>query len=176
LDATLEDAERSQFIPENCVSLRDFVARFRIADGTLVDLIFNRMQDVETLSFLAADCQTQSLSDLITVRSGLLEIGNKSLRIIHEMRHDSSGELAACMVAVGVCVDGSTRRSRPLPDDVRMRARLKTHAPAERQATNSVSKITAESEDRPASAASRANRNLVGEILEAMFCPMEIVR
>jgi acyl-CoA thioester hydrolase len=114
--------------------------------------------------------------DLITVRSGLLEIGNKSLRIIHEMRHDSSGELAACMVAVGVCVDGSTRRSRPLPDDVRMRARLKTHAPAERHATNSVSKITAESEDRPASAASRANRNLVGEILEAMFCPMEIVR
>ena len=109
--------------------------------------------------------------DLITVRSGILEIGNKSLRLIHEMRHDSSGELAACMVAVGVCVDASTRRSRPLPDDVRKRARLQTHGGAERHETNGVSKVTTESEDRPAIETSRANRNLVGEILEAMFLP-----
>lgn len=114
--------------------------------------------------------------DLITVRSGILEIGNKSLRIIHEMRHDSSGELAACMVAVGVCVDASTRRSRVLPEDVRKRARPRTHLEGERHEKRGVSKVTAGSEDKPALATSRANRNLVGEILEAMFCPMEIVR
>lgn len=114
--------------------------------------------------------------DLITVRSGILEIGNKSLRLIHEMRHDSTGELAACMVAVGVCVDASTRRSRLLPDDVRKRARVQTNRASERHETNGVSNVAREREERPALETSRANRNLVGEILEAMFCPMEIVR
>jgi len=108
--------------------------------------------------------------DLITIRSGILEIGNKSLRVIHEMRHDPSGDLAACMVAVGVCVDAATRQSRLLPDDVRKRAYLQTHRTGERDETSVVSKVTAESAARPASQTSRANRNLVGEILEAMFC------
>src|SRR5262249_55854647 len=65
--------------------------------------------------------------DLITVRSGILEVGNKSLRLVHEMRHDTSGELSAAMTAVGVCVDSASRKSRPLPEDVRKLAMFHTY-------------------------------------------------
>jgi acyl-CoA thioester hydrolase len=57
--------------------------------------------------------------DLITVRSAVLEVKEKSIRLMHEMRNDVTGEVAACTVIVAVHLDRNTRRALRLPDDVR---------------------------------------------------------
>jgi acyl-CoA thioester hydrolase len=57
--------------------------------------------------------------DLVTVRSAVLESREKSVRFHHEMTNDLTGELAATMVVVGVCIDVKTRKARPLPGVVR---------------------------------------------------------
>jgi acyl-CoA thioester hydrolase len=60
--------------------------------------------------------------DLLTVRSSVAEIKEKSVRLIHEMKNDETNELAAIMVVVGVCIDMATRKAALLPSDVRERS------------------------------------------------------
>lgn len=62
--------------------------------------------------------------DIVTIRSGVLEVKDKAVRLIHEMRNDESGEVAAITVTVGVYFDTAARRARSLPLDVRERALL----------------------------------------------------
>jgi acyl-CoA thioester hydrolase len=59
--------------------------------------------------------------DVITVRSEIVEVGNKSVRIAHEMRNDDTGDTVASIIVVGVHLDAVTRKSVPLPPDVRER-------------------------------------------------------
>lgn len=61
--------------------------------------------------------------DVISVRSAVLEIKEKSIRISHEMRNDETGETAATTVIVGVYFDTVARKARPLPEDVRENSR-----------------------------------------------------
>jgi acyl-CoA thioester hydrolase len=60
--------------------------------------------------------------DAVTVRSTVLEITEKSIRLQHEMHKDETGEVAATMMVVGVYIDAQARRARPLPAHVRERA------------------------------------------------------
>ena len=60
--------------------------------------------------------------DVITVRSAVLEIKDKSVRFTHEMTNDETRELAASTVLVGVCIDLESRRAVALPADVRASA------------------------------------------------------
>jgi len=60
--------------------------------------------------------------DLVTIRSAVLEIRNKSIRMSHEMRNDDTGEVAATSILVAVHMDIITRKASPLPLDVRERA------------------------------------------------------
>jgi acyl-CoA thioester hydrolase len=62
--------------------------------------------------------------DIITIRSTVLEVKDKAVRLIHEMRNDATGEVAAVTVTVGVYLDTTVRRARSLPSDVRERATL----------------------------------------------------
>ncbi len=61
--------------------------------------------------------------DLVTVRSGLLEVRERVVRYCHEMREDLSGEIAARCVMTTVCIDTATRRACPLAAEHRERAR-----------------------------------------------------
>ena len=49
---------------------------------------------------------------------------DKALRMVHEMRNDESGLLAARTTIVGVHLDSKARRALSLPVDVRARARM----------------------------------------------------
>jgi acyl-CoA thioester hydrolase len=60
--------------------------------------------------------------DNITIRSAILEVKDKTIRFVHEMRNDESGELAATTVLVGVHLDTTSRKARSLPADIRERA------------------------------------------------------
>lgn len=56
--------------------------------------------------------------DLLTIRSSVLEGKEKSVRFAHEMTNDQTGDVAATMLVVGVCIDMITRKARALPQDI----------------------------------------------------------
>ncbi|MBI5905692.1 MAG: thioesterase family protein [Deltaproteobacteria bacterium] len=61
--------------------------------------------------------------DIVTIRSGILEIREKTVRFLHEMRNDETGEVAATAEMTGVHMDTSKRKSCPFPETVLERAR-----------------------------------------------------
>ncbi len=61
--------------------------------------------------------------DVVTIRSELLEIGERSLRFRHHMLNDGSAETAARTEIKAVHLDTAARRSCDLPRDVIERAR-----------------------------------------------------
>ena len=60
--------------------------------------------------------------DIVEVNSALLEIGNKSIRFVHEMRNAATGEVAAICEFTGVHIDRQARRSTPFADTIRRTA------------------------------------------------------
>ena len=60
--------------------------------------------------------------DLISVRSAALEVRKSSIRFVHEMSNEETGELAAVALLTGVHIDAVTRKSCPVPEELRRRA------------------------------------------------------
>jgi acyl-CoA thioester hydrolase len=60
--------------------------------------------------------------DAVTIESEVLEVNNKTIRMLHKMVHDASGEIAATTTVVGVHIDARTRKAIGLPEHVRQRA------------------------------------------------------
>ena len=61
--------------------------------------------------------------DLVVVRSGILAVTNKSLRILQQMSNGEDGELAAEQTMVAVHVDREARRAVAFDNDIAARAR-----------------------------------------------------
>lgn len=61
--------------------------------------------------------------DLLTIRTGILEMNTKQIRFYHEMTNDESGDLAATTVITGIHMDTQRRKACPFPDEVVARAR-----------------------------------------------------
>jgi acyl-CoA thioesterase FadM len=60
--------------------------------------------------------------DPLVVRSGLVHVGNSSLRILHVMTDEHTGGEVASLQQSGVHFDQDRRRPTPLPEDLRARA------------------------------------------------------
>ncbi|HSE92406.1 MAG TPA: thioesterase family protein, partial [Methylomirabilota bacterium] len=60
--------------------------------------------------------------DLALVRSGLLHLGNSSLRVLHRLANVRTGEVVATLEQAGVHFDMDARRPTPLPAALRERA------------------------------------------------------
>ena len=61
--------------------------------------------------------------DLITIRSGILEIREKVIRFYHQMQNGETHEVAATTTLTGVHLDGETRKSCPFPIHILERGR-----------------------------------------------------
>lgn len=61
--------------------------------------------------------------DLVSVRSGVLKVGARSLDLIQEMRLGEAGELAAVMKVTAVHLDREARRAVAFPEEIAARAR-----------------------------------------------------
>src|SRR5262245_6624588 len=61
--------------------------------------------------------------DVIAVRSGLLEMREKVVKWVHEMRHATTGELSAVCVLTAVHMDSKARKSTAFPADMLARGR-----------------------------------------------------
>jgi acyl-CoA thioester hydrolase len=59
----------------------------------------------------------------VTIRSGLLEMKEKVVRVLHEMRNDTTDEVAAVMVLTAVHFNARKRKSCPFPKDILKRGR-----------------------------------------------------
>jgi acyl-CoA thioester hydrolase len=57
--------------------------------------------------------------DIVEVRSRVLEIGEKSLRFMHEMRNSETDEVAALCELTGVYMDRLARKAVAFPPDIR---------------------------------------------------------
>lgn len=62
--------------------------------------------------------------DLITIRSRVLEVNEKTVRMTHEMTNDDTAELAAVTVILGLYIDVHLRKGCPVPSDVHHRAMI----------------------------------------------------
>jgi acyl-CoA thioester hydrolase len=66
--------------------------------------------------------------DVITIRSGVLEIKNKIIRFVHEMKNDESGDIAAVTILTGVHMDTDLRVSCPFTEEIQKQGtRLEVH-------------------------------------------------
>ena len=61
--------------------------------------------------------------DLIIIRSGVLEMREKTIRLYHEMLNAQTNEVAATTSLVGVHLNGETRKSCPFPIEILERGR-----------------------------------------------------
>jgi acyl-CoA thioester hydrolase len=61
--------------------------------------------------------------DVVTIRSHVLEVKEKSIRFVHEMHNDAENELAARTTLKAVHLDTVVRKSCPFPPEVVERAR-----------------------------------------------------
>jgi acyl-CoA thioester hydrolase len=60
--------------------------------------------------------------DVVEVSTSLREIGNRSIRFVHDMRNAATGEIAAICELTGVHLDRQARKSVAFDDTVRHRA------------------------------------------------------
>ena len=60
--------------------------------------------------------------DVVSIRSGVLEIREKVIRFFHEMYNDETGEIAATAEMTGVHLDTVLRKSCPFPGKMFERA------------------------------------------------------
>ena len=61
--------------------------------------------------------------DLVRVRTGLLHVGNSSMRLLHRMQNARTGEAVASLEQAGVHLDLDARRPAPLPHALHERAK-----------------------------------------------------
>lgn len=60
---------------------------------------------------------------VVSVRSALVEVREKVVKFVHEMRNDETGEIAAVCLLTGVHRDSNTRKSCPFPEEILRRGR-----------------------------------------------------
>jgi acyl-CoA thioester hydrolase len=61
--------------------------------------------------------------NLIYIRSGILEVKEKAMRIFHEMFNAETDELAATSMLVGIHFDTVLRKAVPFPEPLAVKAR-----------------------------------------------------
>lgn len=67
--------------------------------------------------------------DIVTIRSRVKEIGQRTIRFFHEMKNDGTGELAATTDLIAVHMDRATRRACPFPHDLVRRMSVNMNEP-----------------------------------------------
>lgn len=110
-------------------ALAHYIHRFSAANGHAIaglgmtpDYQRTAHRGFSTFEFqLTVDGPLHS-GDAVRVESALLHVGNSSMRLLHVMTNERSGERVATLEQLGVHLDMDARKSTPLPDELRARA------------------------------------------------------
>jgi acyl-CoA thioester hydrolase len=111
-------------------ALSHYVHRFSAANGHAIaafgmtpHYMRTQQRGFSTFEFQLELGAPLRAGDSVRVRSGVLHVGNSSLRLLHVMTREPSGEVVASLEQSGVHFDQEARRPTPLPDALRERAR-----------------------------------------------------
>jgi acyl-CoA thioesterase FadM len=111
-------------------ALSHYIHRFSAANGHAIAAFGmtpgyqrERRRGFSTFEFqLALDGPLQA-GDGVRVQSALLHVGGSSMRLLHVMTNERSGERVAVLEQCGVHLNMDARRSTPLPDELRAKAK-----------------------------------------------------
>jgi acyl-CoA thioester hydrolase len=114
----------------NGAALSHYIHRFSAANGHAIagfgmtpHYMRAEQRGFSTFEFQLELGDPLRAGDSVRVRSGVLHVGNSSLRLLHVMTREPSGEVVASLEQSGVHFDQEGRRPAPLPDTLRERAR-----------------------------------------------------
>jgi acyl-CoA thioesterase FadM len=127
---TTRDAVKPDEVEANGrLSLPAAIHRFSAANGHVIaafGLTPRYMREANrgfsTFEFQLAFEAGVRAGDPLRVRSALTHVGNSSMRILHVMTDERTGERVGSLEQSGVHLDMDIRRATPLPDDFRRRA------------------------------------------------------
>jgi acyl-CoA thioesterase FadM len=112
------------------VALSHYIHRFSAANGhaTAVFGITPGYMRSERRGFSTFEFQLEvggvlRAGDPVCVRSALVHVGSSSMRLLHVMRNERTGERISTLEQLGVHLDMDARRPSPLPDAIRERAK-----------------------------------------------------
>src|SRR5439155_1527189 len=110
--------------------LAHYIHRFSAANGHAIAAFgmtpgYQREQrrGFSTFEFQLAIGGALCPGDPVRVQSALLHVGTSSLRLLHVMSNERNGERVATLEQLGVHLDMDARKSTPLSDELRARAR-----------------------------------------------------
>ncbi len=111
-------------------ALSHYVHRFSAANGHAIAgfgmtpaYMRAEQRGFSTFEFQLELAEPLRAGDAVRVRSGVMHVGNSSLRLLHVMTREPAGEVVASLEQSGVHFDQEARRPTPLPDALRARAR-----------------------------------------------------
>ena len=111
-------------------ALSFFIHRFSAANsqalaafGMTPTYMREERRGFSTFEFQLALAGRLGPGDPVLVRSGLLHVGNSSLRLFHAMVNARNGDLCATLDQLGVHFDQDARRPTPLPEALREKAK-----------------------------------------------------
>jgi acyl-CoA thioesterase FadM len=112
------------------VALMHYIHRFSAANGhvTAAFGITPGYMRTERRGFSTFEFQLEvggvlRAGDPVCVRSALVHVGSSSMRLLHVMTNERTGERISTLEQLGVHLDMDARRPTPLPDAIRERAK-----------------------------------------------------
>ena len=129
VDAARDVIEPFETDTRGVAGLAAYIHRFSAANGHVLAAFgmtprYQREQrcGFSTFEFRLTFPGEVRAGDLVLVRTGLLHVGNSSMRLLHRMTNVRTGALVATLEQSGVHLDIAARRPTPLPPELRERA------------------------------------------------------
>jgi acyl-CoA thioester hydrolase len=136
-DSARDTVKPAELDVSGAVGLSHYIHRFSAANGHAIAsfgmtpaYMREEHRGFSTFEFQLELGAPLRAGDLLRVQSGLLHVGNSSLRLLHVMTREPAGEVVASLEQSGVHFDQEARRPAPLPPALRERAEgLRVPAP-----------------------------------------------
>jgi acyl-CoA thioester hydrolase len=129
-DSARDTVKAWELDPGGRLALPHYIHRFSAANGHAIaafgltpDYMRAERRGFSTFEFQLTLDGALRAGDPVRVRSALVHVGNSSMRLLHVMTNERSGRTVATLEQSGVHLDMDARKSAPLPDALRERAR-----------------------------------------------------
>jgi acyl-CoA thioesterase FadM len=115
--------------PDGSLALAAFVHRFTAACvqalaaiGATADYLHTERRGYSTFELALRITRSPQLGSAVLVETGIMHLGNSSIRFLHRMTDPTDGGELALLSQFGVQLDLDTRRPAPLPEPLRSAA------------------------------------------------------
>ena len=130
VDGALDTVKPSEMSLLGRSGLAHYIHRFSASGGHLMATfgmtpayMRTEVRGLSTFEFQLDIAEPLRAGQVVRVQSALVHVGSSSLRLFHRMTDARTGALIATLEQSGVHLDREARRSTPLPDAMRAKAR-----------------------------------------------------